>query len=348
MPATIPDCKSIMTEMKLLITGAGGFIGRHAVAAARSAGHTVFALVRDPETVPGSWASDPDITVVGLDLLAPDAQGRLAELMVGAEAIIHAAAVMSGEAAGQVRDTVGATDTVLAALDVCKAPQPRLVLVSSMSVYDGQALAANAVLTEDSPLESSPMARDAYCQAKLTQEADACTAAKAQGFELWILRPGAVFGPGRLWNGHLGYPLGPVLIQMASAGDVPVSFVEHTAQALVLAATTPAKGVEILNVIDDDLPDRSAYVAALRRGSWPQFVLPLNWRLLAAIGRILQKLPGVSGKIPGLLSPATLHARMKPFRYDNTRLRTRFDVPPQMSFAQVMAQVQGQEKEQTQ
>lgn len=337
-----------MTDMKLLISGAGGFIGRHAVDAARSTGHTVFALVRDPNTVPESWASDPGITVVGLDLLDPDAPGKLAKLMVGAEAIIHAAAVMSGEAAHQIRDTVGATDTVLAALKTCEAPCPRLVLVSSLSVYDGQALVANAVLTEDSPLENSPMARDAYCQAKLTQEAHACTAAKAQGFELWILRPGAVFGPGRLWNGHLGYPFGPVLIQMEREGDVPVSFVEHTAQALVFAATTPAEGVEILNVIDDDLPDRAAYVAALQWGGWPRVVLPLNWRLLNAIGSIFNKIPGLSGKIPGLLSPATLHARMKPFRYDNARLHARFDMPLQMPFAQVMTMVQGQEKEQAQ
>lgn len=337
-----------MTDMKLLISGAGGFIGRHVVDAARLAGHRVAALVRDPNTVPESWASDAGITVVELDLLAPDAQGRLAGLMVGAEAIIHAAAVMSGNPAHQIRDTVGATDTVLAALKACKAPSPRLVLVSSLSVYDGQPLAENAVLTEASPLEASPMERDAYCQAKLIQEANASKAANAQGFELWILRPGAVFGAGRLWNGHLGYPLGPVLIQMEHVGDVPVSFVQHAANALVLAATTSANGIEILNVIDDDLPDRAAYVEALRRGGWPRVVLPLNWRLLTAIGSILHKVPGLGSKLPGLLSPATLHARMKPFRYDNARLHARFDLPPQPPFAEVMATVQGHEKEHAQ
>lgn len=332
-----------MAGIRILITGAGGFIGRHVVDAARAGGHEVLALLRDPAGAPESWASDPGITTAGLDLTAPEAQDRLADLLVGTDAIIHAAAIMGGDAADQVGDTVGATDTVLGALTTCNPP-PRMVLVSSLSVYDGQALAAGAVLTEASPLEASPMARDAYCRAKLAQEAHACAAARAQGFELWILRPGAVFGPGRLWNGHLGHPCGPVLIQMEIAGEVPVSFVEHTAQALVLAATTPAEGIEVVNVVDDDLPDRATYTAALRRGGWPRFVLPLSWRLLTMAGGLVHRIPGLGRKLPGLLSPATLHARMKPLQYDNARLHARLDMPPQPPFAQLMAMMQGQEK----
>lgn len=332
-----------MAGMKILITGANGFIGHRAVDAARAAGHEVLALVRDPAAVPESWASDSGITTARLDLAAAEAQDRLAELLAGAEAIIHAAAIMSGDAARQISDTVAATDTVLAALKACNPP-PRMVLVSSLSVYDGQALETGSVLTEASPLEAAPTARDAYCQAKLTQESHTRAAAKAQGFELWILRPGAVFGPGRLWNGHLGHPCGPVLIQMESNGEIPVSFVEHTAQALVLAATTPAEGIEVINVIDDDLPDRATYIAALRRGGWPRLVLPLSWRLLTAAGGLVHRVPGLGRKLPGLLSPAILHARMKPLRFDNARLHARLDMPPQPPFAQVMAMTLAQEK----
>lgn len=329
--------------MKILITGANGFIGRHVVDAAHAAGHEVLALVRDTAAVPVSWTSAPHITIAGLDLTVPEACDRLAQLLAGAEAIIHAAAIMSGDAVHQISDTVGATDTVLAALKACD-PAPRMVLVSSLSVYDGQALAAGSILTEASPLEASPMARDAYCQAKLIQETHARAAAKTQGFELWILRLGAVFGAGRLWNGHLGYPCGPALIQMEKSGDIPVSFVEHTAQALVLAATTRADEIEVVNVIDDDLPDRAAYIVALRRGGWPRLALPLSWRLLNALGGLVHRIPGLGQKLPGLLSPAILHARMKPLRFDNARLHARLDVPPQLPFAQVMNMVLGQEK----
>lgn len=332
-----------MTGLNILVTGANGFIGRHVVATARAAGHTVAALVRDPGTVPGNWATDPGIAVAELDLTAPQAPGRLAALLAGMNAVIHAAAVMRGDPARQVEATVAATETVLAALKSCSAA-PRLVLVSSLSVYDGRALATGATLTEASPLEADPMARDAYCRAKLAQESHVRRAAEAQGFDLWILRPGAVFGPGQLWNGHLGHPLGPVLIRMARGGDIPVSFVDHTAQALVRAAATPAQGIELVNVIDDDLPDRASYIAALRRGGWPRLVLPLSWRLLSAAGAILQRIPGLGRRLPGLLSPATLHARMKPLHFDNSRLHARLDMPPQPSFSRIMAMILEQQK----
>ncbi|MEO9781919.1 MAG: NAD(P)-dependent oxidoreductase [Sedimentitalea sp.] len=332
-----------MAGMKILVTGANGFIGRHVVDAARADGHEVCALVRDRSKVPDGWKADSDITTAELDLTAPDAQDRLAKLLAEAEAIIHAAAIMGGDAARQINDTVKATETVLAALKTCNPP-PRMVLVSSLSVYDGQALKTGAVLTEASPLEATPTARDAYCEAKLAQEAHVRAAANAQGFELWILRPGAVFGPGRLWNGHLGHPLGPVLLQMESKGEVPVSFVEHTAKALVLAATTPAEGIEVVNVMDDDRPDRATYVAALRRGGWPRVTLPSNWRFLSAVGGLVHGIPRLGRKLPGLLRPAVLHARMKPLRFDNARLHARLNVPPQPPFAQIMSMMLEREK----
>ncbi len=332
-----------MAGMKILITGAGGFIGRRVVEVARSNGHEVVVVVRNPEMIPGSWASDPGITVARVDLSAGDAQGQLEELLPEMEAIVHAAAIMTGEPNQQFHETIKVTETVLAAMKSCKV-LPRMVLVSSLSVYDGRALETGALLTETSPLEATPQERDTYCCAKLAQEADVRAAAEATGFELWIMRPGAVFGPARLWNGHLGHPVGPVLIQMESRGQVPVSYVDHTAQALVLAASTPANGIEVINVIDDDLPDRATYVKALQAGGWPRFVLPMNWRLLNALGHLLAKVPGLSHRLPGLLRPSVLHARMKPVNYENAHLHARLNIPPQPPFAQVMAMALAQEQ----
>ena len=328
-----------MSGLKILITGAGGFIGRHTVDAARAAGHEVLALMRSEGTEPGAWNTDSGITVMRLDLTQPDAQDRLAKQLSDVDAIIHAAAIMRGRADRQIRETLTATESILGAM-ATRTPGPRLVLVSSMSVYDGRALAAGAVLTEDSPLEVAPQMRDAYCQAKLMQEVRTRAVAEAQKFDLWIMRPGAVFGPGRLWNGHLGYPVGPILIGLERAGEVPVSYVAHTAQALVQAAETPIQKVGVINVIDDDRPDRATYVAALREGGWPRSVLSVSWRLFSAVGSVLGKIPGLGNKLPGLLRPATLHARMKPLRFDTTRLHAKLDIAPQPPFAEVMRQAQ--------
>ena len=324
-----------MENLKILITGAGGFIGRYTVDEARAAGHEVVAVVRNTATVPSGWTDDSGIVAVGMDLTAPESRDELAKRLSDCGAIIHAAAIMHGPTDLQISDNAAVTDSLLSALAMC-SPAPRLVLVSSLSVYDGQALAQGAMLSEESPLEATPLARDAYCQSKLMQEKQARDASDTHGFELWIVRPGAVFGPGRLWNGHLGHPIGPVLIGMESDGEVPLSYVDHTAQALVQAATTPGNGFEVVNVIDDDRPTRSAYIQTLRTGGWPRVVVPISWRLLNAIGTVLGKAPGLAVRLPGLLRPATLQSRMKPLRFDTTIMHDRLNIPKRPPFSELM------------
>ena len=154
-------------------------------------------------------------------------------------------------------------------------------------------------------MEPAPALRDAYTRAKLAQEA----AVSASGLSSCIARVGAVWGPGRLWNAHLGVPLGPVLIRIGAGGEVPLAHVQNVALALVMLAET---GVGVINVVDDDRPSPRAYVAALRSGGWPRLVIPLSWRVLDALCAL--PLPG------GLFRRPTLRARMMPRRYSNARL----------------------------
>ena len=337
-----------MGALTLVITGAGGFVGRHTVAAARARGHAVLAMVRREASIPREWRGDTGIKPIVLDL--GDATSEdLATHLSGTDAVIHAAASMDGNDEGHARDTIGPTEVLLAALAVladgpgaARASLPKLVLVSSLSVYDGQALPAGSVLDEDSPLEAHPQARDAYCRAKLAQEALCQEAAGAIGFELAVLRPGAIFGVGRLWNGHLGHPVGRALIRVKDPGEVPVCHVTHCATALVLAAEAPAGTIDTINVIDTDRPDRAEYIEALGKGGWPRLVLTLPWGLLARTGTVLGMF-GLGSRVPGLLRPAVLHARMKPLRYSTARLEALPGWEPGPGFAELMAAAHAEE-----
>ncbi|MEZ5913913.1 MAG: NAD(P)-dependent oxidoreductase [Paracoccaceae bacterium] len=298
-----------MGAMTLLITGAGGFVGRHAVAEARARGHRVLALVRRAGAVQLGWQDDEGVTPVIADLAKPSA--ALNDAVASADAVIHAAASMEGARAET--DTIEATRVLTAA--VCSAePVPALILVSSLSVYSGTALREGAVLTESSALEQEPDLRDAYCGAKLRQETLCREAMRGRG-RLTILRPGAIWGAGRLWNGHLGQPLGPTLVLMEKAGQVPLCHVTRAAEALVSAAET-APRTEVFNILDDDLPNRARYVATLQAGGWPRFVLPFSWRILAGAARLAALVPGLPERLPGLLRRPVLAARMMPLGYD--------------------------------
>ena len=317
-----------------MITGAAGFIGRHCVNVARMRKHRVIAAVRSQASICTSWVNDPLIDVVVMDLASED-HSYLEKAVMRADAVIHAAASLTGNDTRQAHDTVLATRKLISAMSNMPREQRKLILVSSIAVYDVAGMQAGSLLNESAPIENNPDQRDAYCRSKLLQEAVAMEAAKTDKLDLFVMRPGAVFGQNRLWNGHLGYPLGPILLRFGKVGQVPVSYVEHCAKALVLAAEVPLSGIDVLNVVDDDLPDRATYIRAMRRSGWPKVVIPVSWRIVAVFAAMCGHIPNM----PGLLRSAVLKSRMMPLRYDNTKLKKRLGWQGDLSFDAAMQRV---------
>ena len=186
--------------MKLLITGASGFVGRHVVGEALERGHRVWAIVR-----PGSdlrnvaWAEHAGVTVAPLDLRQP---AGLEELIAEVDAVVHLAAVMRGDIEAQRTGTVATTENLLKAM--AETVGRRLVLVSSLSVYDYRRIAAFTELDEGSPIEEHPEEREAYCWAKLLQEDLVRRYGREHDLAITILRLGVVIGPDRTWTDQLG------------------------------------------------------------------------------------------------------------------------------------------------
>lgn len=333
----------------IAVTGASGYIGRHTVMEAVNRGHHVTAIARNLGHVDPAWRENPQISGVELNLSARGAYARLTSALKGVDAVIHTAAAMSGDDREHEENTLRPTRALLKAMISRPGGAPRLVLVSSLTVYDTDVLTEGAMIDETKPIVVDTKSRDAYCRSKLVQEAMALEVAAMHDLELRIMRVGAVFGPGRLWNGHIGPAFGPFVVQLEKYGQVPVSYVAHCAEALVLAARHPVEfedrpgepglgHVEIINVLDDDLPNRKRYLTALRRSGWPSFVLPGSWRPLAVAASAISSIaPNLSQQMPGLLRPSIIHSRMKPLTYSNKRLRKRLVLQPLLSFEEAMA-----------
>ena len=303
--------------MTFAITGAAGFIGNATVNAALHRGHKVRALVRK------NTPSLPEgIETIELDLSSD--RNSIERSLSGVDAVIHAAGRMRSDRQTATQETVQATELLLSCLSNA-APNARLVLVSSIAVYDADARDIN----EDTLLEMHPETRDAYAQAKLAQEA--CL----HHFigECWIARPGAVYGPGRLWNAHLGFHAGPLLIRLGKSGEIPLIYVENCAEALVIAAETPIPNNDhrALNLIDGQLPDRSQFLSVLGHVA-PRIQLPFPSKLLSVIGTGLGLIPGLSDRLPGLLRPRTLHARIGEKYYSNARAEKELGWHSRVSF----------------
>ncbi len=122
---------------------------------------------------------------------------------------------------------------------------------------------------------------------------------------------------------------------MERKGEVPICFVDHCADALVRAAgTEPPRSVEVVHVLDDDLPTRAQFLAKMRSTGWPGRVVPFNWRWLRAAALLL----GQSRKVARKLPPLTLRARYQPLRYSNKPLHRLLGWTPRMTFDEAFAE----------
>lgn len=308
---------------RIMVTGGTGFLGRWVVAEARARGLEVVVPVRSTPLT--AWDGDAGIMPVAVDLSRDDP--ALTEALTGCTAVIHAAAHVGDDITAHLSVTLAGTRHLLDAMDGTTA---RMVLISSLAVYDTDRLSPGDMLTEDSPMlpltddaHAAPeatldQARDAYAGAKRLQEAMLTRQARAMG--AWVLRPGAIWGPGRSWHALQGFWASRCHVTIGSDGELPLAHVSHVARTAVQAALTPSDGITDLNVFDDDRPTRARFLKAHRRcHGWPRTNITMPYAAWLALVRLLRP---VSHRLPGLFREPILRARMMPLGFPNTRLRS--------------------------
>ena len=301
--------------MRLLVTGASGFLGREVVRAAAAAGHDVHALVRPTANVePLGWPAG--VTVVRGDLRQI---GEWATQLADIEAVAHLAAAPSGDLPTQFAGTVVATENLLAHLPMQSLR--RFVHVSSFSVYDYGAVGFGGTLTEDTPIEPAPEKRDAYTITKIEQERLVVGACQTAGTEFVVIRPGAIVGAGKDWGFGRVIKLGRFDLVFSPGAKFPLTYVANCADAIVKAldASVPPGG--LFNIVDDELPTYGAFHRLGRRlgGAAPALYLPwLGVSLLAGsvwvVNRLLFK---GRAKLPEFLDRRRQRVRWQPMSYSN-------------------------------
>ena len=168
--------------MKVLVTGASGFIGRPLTAALAAAGHDVRAAVRDRR----GQGFPPGVEIaMQSDLASPV---FWSPLLKGMDAVVHLAGIAHvGQGIPEATyDRVNHLATAELARAAAAAGVRRLVFMSSIRAQTGAAA--------DTPLSEGdePCPTDAYGRSKLAAEA----AVRAAGVPYTILRPVLVYGPG--------------------------------------------------------------------------------------------------------------------------------------------------------
>lgn len=299
--------------MKVLVTGASGFLGRTVVVAGVEAGHEVTAMRRrasaSPE-IPGAKWIDGDLRQ----------RGEWRHALSDVDAVIHLAAAASGDLGEQFAGTVTATENLLEALPDRGGPD--LVHVSSFSVYDYEHLESGDELDENSALEPDPMGRDAYTTTKLLQERLVREACASSGRRLVVLRPGAIYGPGKDWDFGVALRVGRLGFVASPRARMRLVHVENCADAIVASLQIAQVDAATINLVDDEPPTHWEYFRACRsRGMVDLLPVPVPWRAVQGIGRLTEtcaaRLVGGTPKLPELVAPRKQAARWKPLTYPN-------------------------------
>ena len=209
--------------MRVLVTGATGFIGRHLVAELCERGHDVIALARK--------TSNTSVLPEGVDLMIGDMTraDTLAEPAAAADAVVHLAALLRAPWRDDfVSANAGGIENIARACAESPTP-PVLVIVSSLAAGGPVELGA----TRDESMPAVPVSR--YGRAKLAGERAARVF--ADRVPMTIVRPPIVFGE----YDHNSLPLfrgaARGLVVAPVRGPAPVSVVHgrDLAAGLVLA-----------------------------------------------------------------------------------------------------------------
>jgi nucleoside-diphosphate-sugar epimerase len=280
--------------MKVLVTGATGFVGSHLVRALLRRGESVRILSRTASRAASLRAAGAEVRLG--DLGEPQTLSGIAE---GANVIFHLGSALRASADLFDRVDVQGTRRLLA--DAERAGVGRFVYAGSLSGYHLVERGNGSLIDELCPLDDTGLLGN-YARAKSCCDEAVLAANRFGRMEGVVVRLGLVCGPGtNVLPPHVGKSIARNWVALFGDGGVPLplTFVDNAVDALILAAVVPGIAGEPFNIVDDDVLTQRDYLELLRQctGGMPHVLrLPLSAYYL--LGQLTEWAAALGGKEP--------------------------------------------------
>lgn len=232
--------------MKILVTGATGFLASHLIPALQGRGHAVSALVLPSEDP--AWLLQQGVGVHRGDVCKPD---TLTPALREVDGVFHLAAAIGVRRPMREYYAVNVTGTENVCRAALAAGVKRLVHISSTSVYK-QGL--GVPVSEEFPLEPLP---DPYPKTKAAAERLVRRMIEEELLRASIVRISTMFGPGdRLNFGRIADRLraGKGIVIGSGHNRVPFAYVDDVVQGLLLVLEQERAEGQVYNITDDNWP----------------------------------------------------------------------------------------------
>jgi nucleoside-diphosphate-sugar epimerase len=312
--------------MKILVTGAGGFLGKAIVERLLAHGQNdLRCMLRDASKARGLEAIAARYPRAQLEFVTVNLRNpiEIPRAVSDADIVIHAAAALKGSPAEMFLDSVVASRNLLEAI-ANELRSIRVVLISSFGAMGVAELPRGAMVDEKTPLEQHPERRDVYSHTKLRQEQLFWEYHQKYDFDLVVLRPGVIYGPG---GGHFSTRVGLNLfgrfLHLGGKNLLPLTYVDNCAEAIVVAALHESSSGQVYNVVDDDLVTSGQYLSLYKKNVRRVKSVPVPYFALMWGSRMVERYSERSkGQLPAIFTPYKTRAMWAGNQFSNAKLKS--------------------------
>lgn len=310
--------------MKVLVTGANGFLGSAVVSRLLSTTENfVRCLVRS-----GSSHTNIDNLISRYPDKCEIVYGSLNNLETcntcihDIDIVFHLASAKSGAPAEMFQGSSVATKQLLEAIR-STSRNIKFLHCSSFSVYGVAELAKGAIVDENTPIETIPHKRDLYAYSKWHQDKLVRQYAEQYGIPTVILRPGVIYGPGGSpMSPRVGLSLFGIFLFLGGNNILPLTHVSNCADAFVVAAGKANFNGDIYNVVDDGLVTASDYLKRYRKEvERLRYVRIPYWLMLKTSSICEWYFSKSNGQLPEIFTKYKTSNMWKGNQFNNDRLK---------------------------